>query len=98
MIKPSFIIVGEQKSGTTSLYGNLLKHPQIVPLDNNSYAHGMKELRYFDKPPTANLSMEVYMKNFMSLYDAQKLKGNDKYLITGERFDCIYSLKALLDI
>jgi hypothetical protein len=38
---PDFIIIGAQKSGTTSLFYYLAQHPQLVP----SYA---KEVHYFD--------------------------------------------------
>ena len=37
---PEFLVIGAQRSGTTSLYSDLAKHPQIVP------AIG-KELQYF---------------------------------------------------
>lgn len=38
---PNFIIIGSQKSGTTSLYAYLRRHPQIVPAFK-------KEVHYFD--------------------------------------------------
>lgn len=38
---PDFIIIGAQKSGTTSLYSCLGQHPQIFPPDR-------KEIHYFD--------------------------------------------------
>lgn len=38
---PSFIIIGAHKSGTTSLYDYLAKHPQVVPSLE-------KEVHYFD--------------------------------------------------
>lgn len=40
--EPSFLIIGAQKCGTTSLYYNLLKHPNI------SHA-GKKEIHFFDE-------------------------------------------------
>ena len=39
--EPSFIIVGAQKAGTSSLYQNLAQHPQLVPALT-------KEIHYFD--------------------------------------------------
>ncbi|WP_448561635.1 sulfotransferase domain-containing protein [Trichothermofontia sp.] len=40
-MKPDFIIIGVQKGGTTSLYHDLIQHPQIAPaLD--------KEVHFFD--------------------------------------------------
>jgi len=45
---PSFLIIGVQKGGTTSLFQHMMRHPQIRhPVD--------KELDYFDKKYNANL-------------------------------------------
>lgn len=41
-ILPDFIIIGAQKSGTTSLYEYLIKHPYI-------YSASVKEVGYFDR-------------------------------------------------
>lgn len=42
VIKPNFLCIGAQKSGTTWLYYNLKEHPQIwLPL--------YKEIHYFDE-------------------------------------------------
>lgn len=38
---PDFIIIGAQKAGTTTVYDNLLKHPQVMPAD-------IKEVHFFD--------------------------------------------------
>lgn len=40
-LRPSFIIIGAQKAGTTSLYEYLLRHPQVSPAYH-------KEIHYFD--------------------------------------------------
>jgi hypothetical protein len=40
-VLPDFIIIGAQKSGTTSLYSYLSQHPQLVPSIN-------KEVHFFD--------------------------------------------------
>ncbi len=40
-MSPSFIIIGAQKGGTTSLYNYLIQHPQILPALE-------KEVRFFD--------------------------------------------------
>jgi hypothetical protein len=41
---PTFLIVGAQKSGTSTLYANLAAHPSVAP--------GVrKEVHYFDYPP-----------------------------------------------
>ncbi|MDJ0555855.1 MAG: sulfotransferase domain-containing protein [Microcoleaceae cyanobacterium MO_207.B10] len=41
MTLPSFIIIGAQKCGTTSLYNYMIEHPQILPAS-------MKELHFFN--------------------------------------------------
>jgi len=54
---PNFLIVGETKCGTTSMYDNLVKHPQILPSLGNGVQTeadsevplGVKEIRFFDK-------------------------------------------------
>jgi len=40
-VKPSFLIVGTQKGGTTSLYDYLIQHPEIIPVER-------KEIHFFD--------------------------------------------------
>ncbi|HEY9809286.1 MAG TPA: sulfotransferase [Halomicronema sp.] len=40
-MNPDFLIIGAQKSGTTSLYNYLIQHPQILPASQ-------KEIHYFD--------------------------------------------------
>lgn len=40
-LKPSFILIGAQRCGTTSLYWYLSEHPQIIPA-------AQKEVHYFD--------------------------------------------------
>jgi hypothetical protein len=59
---PSFIIIGTQKGGTTSLFHYLSQHPQLVP----SYR---KEVHYFDgglKPKRDNFALgeRWYRSNF----------------------------------
>ncbi|MGM0441271.1 MAG: sulfotransferase domain-containing protein [Elusimicrobiota bacterium] len=66
---PGFIIIGAQKSGTTSLYSYLGQHPDFIP----SYK---KEVHYFDT---------YYHRGFLwykSHFPYKKQLNNDK--ITGE--------------
>jgi hypothetical protein len=57
MKKPDFIIAGEARCGTTSLYEDLIKHPDILPgrgVDKITYSGGtiylsQKEPRFFDR-------------------------------------------------
>lgn len=54
---PDFLIIGETKCGTTSMYDNLVKHPQVLPSKGNGtdtlvdadVPLGVKEIRFFDK-------------------------------------------------
>ncbi len=46
---PEFLIVGAQRSGTTSLYRYLLEHPQVLP------AIPGKGVHYFDMHPDRSL-------------------------------------------
>ena len=39
--KPDFVIIGAQKSGTTSLYHYIVQHPEIEPASK-------KEIKFFD--------------------------------------------------
>ena len=59
---PQFLVIGAQRSGTTSLYSDLAKHPQIVP------AIG-KELQYFTLFHRRSLSW--YSGHFPSLEEDQ---------------------------
>jgi hypothetical protein len=65
--RPDFLIIGEQKAGTTSLYNYLTQHPQIF---GNI---GWKEVRYFDRPEHYNLGFGWYLGHFPS-----KLRKGDK--------------------
>jgi len=54
---PNFLILGETKCGTTSMYDNIIQHPQILPTKGNgndlsvdaTVPLGVKELRFFDR-------------------------------------------------
>lgn len=71
---PDFIIIGETKSGTTSLYNYLLKHPKIKNTLSNemiieeikeisdSQLSNSKEIRFFDRYYSNGL--EWYKSNF----------------------------------
>ena len=53
---PEFLIIGAQRSGTTSLYRYLLEHPQVMP------AIPSKGVHYFDKH--ADRSLRWYRAHF----------------------------------
>jgi|CXWL01.1.fsa_nt_gi hypothetical protein len=67
-VLPNFIIIGEQKCGTSTLYDNLIQHPQIIPalrkeihFFDNWYHIGLNMYRAFfptnDQIPKNNLSI-----------------------------------------
>ena len=66
---PDFLIIGAMKSGTSSLYRNLVNHPQIVSATK-------KEVHFFDKKYDQGL--EWYLSHFPMLGE------NKKYYVTGE--------------
>lgn len=57
---PSFLIIGAQKSGTTSLYNMLDQHPDIQ-------GSATKEVRYFSHSIHFGTTREEYEKNFRPL-------------------------------
>lgn len=70
-VLPNFIIIGEQKCGTTTLYDHLIQHPQILPALR-------KEIHFFDNHYNVGLNM---YKAFFPTND--KIQKND-LSITGE--------------
>jgi hypothetical protein len=54
---PDFMIIGAQKSGTTTLHNVLNQHPDLVGSKN-------KELHYFDKTKEERGSLKSYKNNF----------------------------------
>lgn len=55
--KPSFLVVGAQKAGTTLLYSYLSQHPQIL-------RPAFKEVHYFDRDENYEQGASHYFKNF----------------------------------
>lgn len=75
-ILPSFIIIGAQRCGTTSLYDYLSHHPQIIPSP-------VKELFYFDDYYTRPI--EWYKSFFPTQKQREKLERDlVANVITGE--------------
>ena len=75
-ILPSFIIIGAQRCGTTSLYDYLSHHPQIIPSP-------VKELFYFDDYYTRPI--EWYKSFFPTKKEQEKLERDlVASVITGE--------------
>ncbi len=55
--RPSFLIIGAQKAGTTSLFHYLVQHPQIVP-------PLMKEVCFFSHPHRRRRGNAFYLAHF----------------------------------
>ena len=68
-VLPDFIIIGAQKSGTTSLYAHLSQHPQLWPSI-------VKEVHYFDggRDPTLN-NFEMGEAWYRAHFPFKKLVG-----------------------
>lgn len=69
MVKPTFICIGVQKSGTTSLINYLNQNPDI-------YMH-KNEIHFFDKPKSVEL-IEDDIKKYEELFDTNKLIVGEK--------------------
>jgi hypothetical protein len=76
---PDFLIVGAQKCGTTSLYGNLVKHPSVIPALVKEVHFFNNSRNYFQK------GVGWYKAHFPSLlykYYSTHICRND--FLTGE--------------
>lgn len=56
-ILPSFLIIGTQKGGTTSLYKYITQHPNVL-------AASKKEIHFFNNDKNFKLGMEWYKEQF----------------------------------
>jgi hypothetical protein len=71
---PDFVIVGAQKAGTTTLYGQLTAHPSVVPSVR-------KEVHYFDAPPRPLDHYRAYFSRRSALSAIARRTGSAR---TGE--------------
>jgi hypothetical protein len=79
-LKPSFIIIGAQKAGTTSLYSYLSEHPCILPAR-------LKEVHYFDYH--YQRGMRWYQRRFPTTWQARRAgRPLGARPITGEASPC----------
>ena len=75
---PDFVILGAMKSGTTSLYDFVVKHPAIVPA-------AKKEVKYFSERHRYRLGKLWYRSNFpTNLSRHQFYKKTSQKLLSGE--------------
>jgi len=68
MTLPNFIIVGAQKSGTTTLYDILAQH-------NDIYLSSTKESKFFVDEEKYNRGIEFYSNEYFSNYNGEKAIG-----------------------
>lgn len=74
-MRPSFLVIGAMRCGTTSLYRYLCEHPRIVTATR-------KEVHFFDHNHASG--MEWYMAHFASRFDHHPGKAAAWRLVTGE--------------
>lgn len=74
-MRPTFVVVGAQRSGTTSLYQYLRRHPNILPAKK-------KEIHYFDY--RYNRGLLWYLQNFPLRRPISRPDLRSRGLITGE--------------
>lgn len=67
---PDFLIIGQPKCGTSSLYSYLTKHPQILPAIE-------KEINFWNKNFNFDKGIDWYLAHFPSI-------ASEQNLITGE--------------
>ena len=71
---PDFVVVGAQKAGTSSLYGQLAAHPSVIPALR-------KEVHFFDRPPAP---LARYRAWFPTIAARERLAARTGRGITGE--------------
>ena len=88
---PSFIIIGAQKAGTTTLFQQICSHPDVFPSK-------IKETHYFTSADFQTASAADYYKKYFSGAENFKCKGEatPAYLRNGSIV--IPRVEALLDI
>jgi Sulfotransferase domain len=74
-LKPSFMIIGAQRCGTTSLYHYLSQHPAVQPAI-------AKEVHFFDNSYTRGLRW--YLAHFPAASQRQRALREGRDLVTGE--------------
>src|SRR6476620_2382472 len=76
-IRPSLLILGAKKAGTTTLYEHLVTHPQVLP--NRTW----KEIRFFELPELYSKGFGSYLGNFPTRREARgriSLDASPSYL------------------
>jgi hypothetical protein len=81
---PDFIVIGAAKSGTTSLYGALAKHPFVSPcITADGWFSNTKEVHYFDY--NYDRGLDWYRSHFPLNDDRESFeRAHGRPFITGE--------------
>jgi hypothetical protein len=75
-LTPDFLIIGAQRSGTSSLYDHLTRHPQVAPAVR-------KEVHFFDDKFTRGLRWyRAHFPSSLYRYCVERLRGHE--IVTGE--------------
>lgn len=72
---PNFIIIGSMKSGTTSLYHYICRHPCVLPA-------AYDEIGFFDN--NYHLGLNWYRSMFPTIKQLNKIKKREGIALTGE--------------
>jgi hypothetical protein len=80
MAKPTFLIPGASKGGTTSLHYYLDEHPEIYTTD-------VKELRFFDRTANYNNGVDYYESYFQGTELKHRGETSPPYWYHGITFD-----------
>lgn len=85
MNKPSFICIGAQKAGTTTLQDILAQHPDI-------YLSPTKEIKYFHRDEHYSRGMKWYLNHFVEALPHQKIGDiTPDYILYKETAQRIYN-------
>jgi Sulfotransferase domain len=81
-ILPSYLIIGAQRAGTTSLFDSLCRHPDVAAPTASSEVDWFKELHFFDDSFWRGIDWYRASFPLVSSRSIARLRGGD--LITGE--------------
>jgi hypothetical protein len=94
-VRPSFLIIGAPKCGTTSLYHYLKQHPEV-------YLASIKETRFFSDKTLFDKGIDFYIGSFFGGYKGQAAVGEvcPEYMIDPKAhrriFDSLGKIKILV--
>jgi hypothetical protein len=69
-LKPHFLIMGEQKCGTSSLYRYLVTHPRVLPCQ-------LKEPQFFSQPSP---EIAAHIEDYWALFPTREYQGDLSFI------------------